>query len=131
MGNSSIHVIPGQTIFATDCVPKFFYINAITKDFPCVVTFTEDHDYKIGQFISFRVANPYGMFQMNNLRGKVLDLTSNSVTVNIDTRQFGTFIYPVSGNNTPPVSVPAGSGTVPADYVATVTLADAFDNLRT
>lgn len=131
MANSSIHVIPGQTIFATDCVPGFFYINAITNDFPCVVTFTADHDYKVGQYISFRVEKVYGMFQINNMRGKVLALTSDSVTVDIDTRGFGTFVYPVSGDNTPPVTVPAGSGTVPSDYVATVTLADVFDNLRT
>lgn len=130
MGNSSIHVIPGQTIFPTDPVPKFFYINAITKAVNAVVTFTVDHDYSIGQYISFRVQKPYGMFQINEMRGKVLNLTSNTVTVDIDSSQFGTFIYPVAGDNTPPITVPAGSGVIPGIYVPEYTLFDAFDNLR-
>lgn len=129
MGNSSIHVIPGQTIFRTNPVPKYFYLSNITNAVRAVATFTEDHDYSIGEFISFRVSQPYGMREINNLRGKVIELTADTVTVDIETTFFTPFVYPVSGDNTPPHTVPAGSGVIEY-YTPTVNLEDAFDNLR-
>jgi hypothetical protein len=129
MSNTSIHVIPGQTIFRTDPVPKFFYLSGITNAVQAVATFTEDHDYSIGEYVSFRVSQPYGMREINEQRGKVINLTSNTITVDIETTFYTPFIYPVSGDNTPPHTVPAGSGVIPL-YVPEVNLFDAFDNLR-
>lgn len=109
-------------------VPKFRYITDITKDLKAVVTFSEDHEYVIGEIISFRVSSPYGMKQINNLQARVIGVTDSTITVELDTLGFDPFIYPVEGQNTPPIAVPVGSGIIPDEYVPTVTLRDAFDN---
>lgn len=128
MRNNSIHVIPGQTVFNTDPVPKLFYLSAITQSQNALATFTVPHDYTVGEYISFRVSQPYGMTQINNMRGLVTAIGTMTVNVDIDTSQFNPFVYPVSGDNTPPFTVPAGSGIIPG-FVPTVNLEDAFDNL--
>ncbi len=112
-------------------VPRFFYINAITRGQTTTVQFTEDHDYTDGEIISFRVSPPYGMFEMNNKQARVLSHTADTVTVEIDSLNFNAFIYPVSGLNTPPVAVPAGSGIIPSSDPPTMNLEDCFDNTRT
>ncbi len=110
-------------------VPGFSYINAITFGQSTTIGFTEAHDFVVGEYVSFRVTQPYGTVQLNNQRGLILSLTDDSITVNIDSLYYTPFIYPVSGYNTPPVCVPVASGVIPG--TATVILDDAFDNLRT
>lgn len=119
-------VIPGQTIFTEVPKPKKYYISNITNSLNAVVTFTQDHDYVIGQLVSFRCTRPYGMFEINEKRGQIQRLTANTITVDINTNNFTAFIYPVSGKNTPPVCVPAGSGVLNG----TMILTDAYDILR-
>lgn len=108
--------------------PRFRYINSITNEQKAVVTCTEDHDFTDGEYVSFRVSRPYGMYEINEQRALVLSHTSDTITVDLDTLQFNSFVYPVSGKNTPPVVVPAGSGIIPNYYPYTVTLIDSFDN---
>jgi hypothetical protein len=67
------------------------------------------------------------MREINNQVGKVLLITSNTVTVDINTLDYSPFIYPVSGKNTPPQTIPAGSGVIPDVYPPTVNLIDVFD----
>ncbi len=110
-------------------VPALAFISNITQAQQAVATFTADHTFSEGEYISFRVSQPYGMSQINNLRGRVLALTPTTVMVDIDTSNFNPFIYPVAGENTPPVAVPAGSGIIPSYAPPTVTLFDAFDNV--
>lgn len=96
--------------------PQLAYINAITNAQQAVVTFTADHDFTIGQVISFRVTPDFGMFQINYRHGTVQETTSDTVTVNIDTSDWDAFDY--SALNT--------AGTTPP----TVNILDAFDNRR-
>lgn len=123
----SIHVIPGQTIFDEIMVPRIFYINSITLGVKTVIGFTENHDYSLGEYISFRISQPYGTKELNNQKATVQELTANTVTVFIDSSFYTPFIYPVSGKNTPPITVPAGSGIIPRSNPATVNLEDCFD----
>jgi hypothetical protein len=123
----SIHVIPGQTIFTEVMVPSLFYINAINLGQMTTVQFTENHDYSLGEYISFRVSPPYGTFELNNQKAIVQKLTPNTITVAIDSTNYTPFVYPVAGANTPPVCVPAGSGIIPG--TATMNLEDCFDTL--
>ena len=109
--------------------PRFFYIIAITLGVRTVLQFSTDHDYVLGEYVSTRVSQPYGTKELNNVRGKIISLTSDTVTIDVDSNGFTPFIYPVSGKNTPPVCVPAGSGIIPDFYPSTVTLEDAFDDL--
>ncbi len=127
------NVVPGNTWNTTysDYTPFILNIIGITNAQYAVVDFGTAHPYTTGEYISFRVSKPYGMFQINNLRGKVISITQTTVTVNIDTTNFNTFIYPPIGEVVvPAVTVPAGSGVIPGSIPPTVNLEDAFDNQR-
>jgi len=111
--------------------PRWQYVTDITNAQNAIVSTLDDHDFVDNELVSFRVEQAYGMRQINNLRGKVLSHTNNSITINIDTMSFDPFIYPVSGENTPPVVVPVASGVDQSLFTPTVILNDAFDNVRT
>lgn len=117
-------------------VPAFSYVIGITNAANAVATFASAHDFSDGEYISFRVLPNYGMFEINNKRGRVLSHDTLSVTTDIDSSTWTPFVYP--GNpvaagiqNTPPVAVPAGSGIIPGSNPSTVNLQDAFDDVRT
>ncbi len=106
-------------------IPNFQLIIGITQALQAVVTFSTDHNFTIAEWISFRIPPESGMIQLNNQKGLIIALTSNTVTIDVDTLTFFPFI------NAPTaqiycVAVPAGSGVIPD--TATVTLEDAFDN---
>jgi hypothetical protein len=111
-------------------VPKYFLIQSITKGLNTVVTFTEDHDYSIGEYVSFRCGKPNKMVEINEKRGKVLEMTSDTITVDIDSTNYTDFLYDLQVAILP-VAVPSGSGVRPNEYVSTVILDDCFDNIRT
>jgi hypothetical protein len=112
-------------------VPRFKFITAITNAQFAQITFSEDHDFTDWEIVSFRVTQPYGMVEINNLQSTVLSHTSNTITVDIDSTFWNPFIFPVAGLNSPPVCVPSASGIVPLYYFPTVNLFDSFDNIRT
>lgn len=97
----------------------------ITNAKAAVVTFSADHNFILGEWISFRVPPPNGMIQLNNQKALIVSLTPTTVTIAVDSLQFYPFIY-VTNGQIPCVAVPAGSGIPPG--TATVTLEDAFDN---
>jgi hypothetical protein len=112
-------------------VPRYRYISGITNEQYAVVTFTDTHDFVLNEIISFRVTKPYGMFEINNKQAKVLEIGDFTVTIDIDTSNFNTFIYPVSGQNTPPSCVPVASGINKDNpYFVFTILDDEFDNVR-
>ena len=110
-------------------VPAFQYISDITNAEECVVTFTADHTYTVGEILSFRVSSPYGMFQLNNQTGLVLAVTSTTVTMDIDTRNYSAFVTPVTAGQYPALAVPAGSGVIPGAIPPHTTIYDHFDNV--
>ena len=111
--------------FGTDFIPNLQYISNITQSANAVVTFTDDHNFTVGEWISFRIPPPNGMIQLNNQKAKIISITSTTVTLAVDSLQFYPFIY-VQDPQVPCVAVPAGSGIIPG--TGTVTLEDAFDN---
>lgn len=111
--------------FGTDFIPNLQYISNITQASPAVVTFTTDHNFTIGEWISFRVPPANGMIQLNNQKALIISITSTTVTIAVDSLQFYPFIY-VQDPQIPCVAVAAGSGIPPG--AAYVTLEDAFDN---
>lgn len=112
--------------------PQLAYINNITNAIQAVVTFTDDHDFTVGENVAFRCREPFGMFQINNKLGKVLSVTSDTITVDIDTTTWDTFDYSAldTQGSTPPVCVPSSSGIVPGVRVPYVNFIDAFDNRK-
>lgn len=109
--------------------PRMRYISDITNAQQAVVTCTEDHDFTVGEIVSFRVSPQNGMDQINNRQSKVISITSDTVTVDVETLLFDEFI-PGLDVKIPPVIVPSASGILSDLYTPTVTLEDAFDNRR-
>ena len=110
--------------------PRWRYITDISNEQYAVVTFSDLHDFLENEIISFRVTKPYGMFEINERRAKIIEVGEMTVTIDIDTTYFTPFIYPVTGLNTPPVCVPVGSGINYDSAFAFTILNDAFDNVR-
>jgi hypothetical protein len=125
------NVVPGnnwETPYS-DYTPFILNITDISNAQRAVVTTVEDSPYSAGEIISFRVSAPYGMTEINNLSGRVLSVSDNIFTVEIDTLGFNQFVYPPVGTVViPAVTVPVGSGRVPNSAVPMTNLQDCFDN---
>lgn len=111
--------------FGANFIPNLQYISDITQAAPAVVTFDADHNFTVGEWISFRIPPANGMIQLNNQKALIIALTPLTVTIDVDSLQFYAFIS-VQDPQIPCVAVPAGSGIPPGS--GTVTLEDAFDN---
>lgn len=111
--------------FGANFIPNLQYITNITQAFPAVVTFLNNTNFTVAEWISFRVPPANGMIQLNNQKSQIISLTPNTATIDIDTSNFYPFIY-VQDPQIPCVAVPAGSGIIQG--TTTVTLEDAFDN---
>ncbi len=111
--------------FGANFIPNLQYIFNITQAAPAVVTFSADHNFTLGEWISFRIPPANGMIQLNNQKALITALTPNTATIEVDSLDFFPFIY-VQDPQVPCVAVPAGSG-IPSG-TGTVTLEDAFDN---
>ena len=125
------NVVPGNTwnYIYSDYTPFLNYITNITNSQFAQVTTIDDVPYSAGEIVSFRVSQPYGMTQINNLSSRVLSVSSNTFVIELDTLSFAPFIYPPVGIVViPAVVVPAGSGVVPASPIPMTNLKDVFDN---
>jgi hypothetical protein len=111
--------------FGSEYIPNLQYISNITQASTAVVTFTANHNFTLWEWISFRIPPANGMIQLNNQKALIIALTSNTVTIAVDSLNFYPFIY-VQDPQVPCVAVPAGSGIIFGQ--AMTTLEDAFDN---
>lgn len=110
--------------------PAFSYISSITNSTEAIVTFTAIHDFTVGEIVSFRVGKQFGMYEINNQRGKVLLKDDTSIVVDIDTSTWNPFSLANLNQpgTSPPVCVPSSSSFVPYQYTPYVNIQDAFDN---
>lgn len=111
--------------FGTKFIPDLQYIANITQSAQAIVTFEDNHNFTVAEWISFRIPPPNGMIQLNNRKAKIISITPTTVTIDLDTIHFFPFIY-TQDPQIPCVAVPAGSGVI--EGTTTVTLEDAFDN---
>jgi len=111
--------------FGANFIPNLQYITDITQAVNAVVTFSDDHNFTVAEWISFRIPPANGMIQLNNQKALILSITDTTVTINVDTSNFYPFIY-VQDNQIPCIAVPVASGIIQG--TTTVTLEDAFDN---
>ena len=109
--------------------PRFAYISAITNAKDAVVTFTADHDFTVGEIVSFRVTKDFGMDEINKLRSRVSAITNDTITTTIDSTNWTPFSLANldAPKTTPPVCVPSASGVIFNLYTPTVNIEDAFD----
>ncbi len=87
-------------------------IDSITQAFPAVLTTVDDHDYPAGVNVTFLIPTQFGMMQLNGQNIQVLEVTNNTLTLNVDTRNYTPFAYPspVPDAYTPPSVIPNSSG---------------------
>jgi hypothetical protein len=87
-------------------------ISAVTQANPMVVTTVSDHHYVSGMMIAFLIPVAFGMTQLNNITAQVLSLTSNTLTINLNSTGFTPFAYPspLPSAYTPPSVIPSSSG---------------------
>jgi len=84
--------------------PYLCNITSVTStDFTTVITTAIDHQYVVGNQVTFQVPQQWGMRQLDRLKGYVLAVSSNTLTVNINTSTFDPFVVP----SQPPFVQPA------------------------
>jgi hypothetical protein len=99
-------------------------ISSITNANPMVVTTSVNHGYQPGLNVSFLIPSMFGMQQLNGKSANILSVTSNTLTVNLDSSKFSAFSYPAqlpiaysnpsvipnaSGPYLPPLPLPYGN----------------------
>ena len=87
-------------------------IQEISNSNPMIVTTILDHHYVAGMRVRFQIPGMFGMRELNEVEVQVLSVTSNTLSVNLDSSNFGLFAYPspLPEAYTPPVVVPDSSG---------------------
>ena len=80
--------------------PQFLYVTNITKASQAVVTCSVDPTayYVVGMKVHFMVPGDFGMYEISNLTGKIVSMSSANytMTVDIDSTAFTTFAFPTS-----------------------------------
>jgi len=87
-------------------------IESISNAYPMVVTTTDDHGYVAGMMVTFLIPVAFGMVELNGLNAQVLEITSNTLTIDLDSKNFTVFSYPspLPSAYTPPSVIPNSSG---------------------
>jgi hypothetical protein len=113
-------------------VPQFGFISAIQLGIQTVVTFTAPIDFTVGEIVSFRVSPPSGTYELNNQQTQVKAITSNTITVDIDSRNYTPYVsHPTYAIAFPALVVPVGSGILTNTVPTQTSLFDVFDNVPT
>jgi hypothetical protein len=90
-------------------VPPYLLISNVSQTNPMVVTVSTSNGYVVGQVVHLTVPFDYGMFQADQLNGKIIAVDGLNFSLNIDATQFDAFVTP-SGAVVKPASLsPAGS----------------------
>jgi len=109
---TSIVYYPGYSQIVVTPNLRTKVIESITNSYPMVVTTTEDHGYVAGMNVTFLIPSQFGMVQLNNLNVQVLEVTSDTLTIDLDSSNFSVFSYPspLPSAYTPPSVIPNSSG---------------------
>lgn len=87
-------VAPNVEIYSM-FTPSNRNIANITQAASAVVTTLVDHNYAVGQAVTFRVDADSGMTQINALVGNITAVTTSTFTVDIDSTGFTAFNFPL------------------------------------
>ena len=108
---TSIQYYPGYSQTQVNQNLKVRTIASITNSNPMIVTTVVDHGYPAGVIVSFLIPDRFGMQVLNALKGQVIAITSDTLTIDIDSLRFDAFAYPVLPfAYTPPSVIPTASG---------------------
>lgn len=136
--NGTYRMIPYDPYF----YPPTRVIANISSATQAIVTLTVNHNFTVGQVIRFVIpsvtATAYGMTQLDGVQATIVAINqmdgdgfTNTITVNVDTTSFGTFLWPLSTDpvHTPAQVVPVGENTAQAIASGTNILGDSEVNL--
>lgn len=90
----SVIYYPGYAQVQVSQTPLIRQIESITQANPMVVTTSVDHGYQVGQNIRFIIPGNFGMSQLNTVNCDILEVTSNTITCDLDSTNFYPFSYP-------------------------------------
>jgi hypothetical protein len=76
-------------------IPFVCNITAVTRGLPTFVTTDVTHGFVVGNTVYFSIPPQWGIPQLNGLTGLILAVTSNTISVNIDSRNFDAFVTPI------------------------------------
>jgi hypothetical protein len=87
-------------------------IASITNSYPMIVTTSFPHHYVAGLDVTFLIPTMFGMQELNNVNAQVVSVTSNTLTINLDSINFSVFSYPnpLPSAYTHPSVIPNASG---------------------
>lgn len=119
----------------------------ITQATQAVISTSVNHDFSVGEKVTFRVSSAYGMDEINNVTATVLSVGNvtegavytaaltgpfNALQIDLDTSGFTAFSFPTSAifaaGATPAVIMPAGAGPQVGANPPIVPTTAAFDN---
>lgn len=80
--------------------PRLRTITGITLGTTTSIQMSVDHGYLVGEVVRFQVPSEFGTTEINGLTGEVLsvNLTINTITVDINSSSFSAFAFPASGD---------------------------------
>lgn len=95
-------------------IPSSLMLIAATQSYPMTITVsvnpaTETNSYQEGQLVRLMVPVTYGMFQANNLIAKILSVSGDVLSLDVDARSFDTFAIPTGSNFQVATIAPNGS----------------------
>lgn len=77
----------------TNFSPRVFIISGVVKGLTSRIITTEEHDFVEGQRVRIRMPQPYGMDQIDNEEGFILEVSSSiGIIIDLDTRGYNDFI---------------------------------------
>lgn len=107
--------------------PPTRVIAKVSNATQAIVTLTVNHNFTVGQVVRFIVptvtSTAYGMASLNGVQATIVAINqadsdgfTNTITVDVDTTTFGTFLWPLSADpvHTPAQVVPVGENTAQA-----------------
>jgi hypothetical protein len=80
----------------TEVEPGALFITKISKALQAVVTTSVAHNFVVNQVLTLQVPPSMGMVEMSNLSGQVVAVTAYTVTLDINSSGFSTFVFPAS-----------------------------------
>ena len=109
---STVTYYPGYSQVQVQDNLRVQTIESITNSFPMIVTTVDDHGYVAGMMVAFLIPVQFGMVELNKLNAQVLDITDDTLIINLDSTFFSIFSYPspLPSAYTPPSVIPNSSG---------------------
>lgn len=87
--------MPGFALLSPTYTPALRLVSSVTNDAQAVVTTSFDHGYLVGLIVRLTVPQEFGMRQLHNLVGTLIEVpTSDTFVIDIDTTHFDIFVAP-------------------------------------